>query len=115
MQPGCAIWQSPDVQGRCFDLLRDAAPLANATAWDPLAGVPGGLCMPEVASEGEALALLFEVLKDLGDWEACCTPCTLLSAPMHPRTALAKGPLPCQPSKDIAACQAGSQIRWPVH
>ena len=49
------------MQGRCFDLLRDAAPLLGSAAWDPLAGGPGGLCAPVVGSEEEALELLFEV------------------------------------------------------
>lgn len=54
-------WVGADVQGRCFDLLRDAAPLAGAAAWDPLAGGPGGLWAPKIASEEEALELLFKV------------------------------------------------------
>ena len=49
------------MQGRCFDLLHDAAPLLGSAAWDPLAGGPGGLCAPVVTSEEEALELLFEV------------------------------------------------------
>ena len=48
-------------QGRCFDLLRSAAPLAGAALWDPFAGGPGGLAAPVAASGEEALALLFEV------------------------------------------------------
>lgn len=56
----CADRFGADVQGRCFDLLRDAAPLADSAAWDPRAGGPP-LCAPVVTSEEEALELLFEV------------------------------------------------------
>lgn len=50
-------------QGRCYDLLRSAEPLAGAALWNPFAGGQGGLASPAVASEEQALALLYEVRK----------------------------------------------------
>jgi hypothetical protein len=47
-------------QGRCFDLLRGAAPLAGAAAWDPFARASRGLLAPVAASADHALALLLE-------------------------------------------------------